>query len=162
MKDDDRFAGLGVETLSEAERESVVELALQVMAQEVADGPVMTGETAAARNLQLKVGRREREVFGCMYLTARNRLIRNEELFEGSIDRATVYPRVLLQKALACNAAAALLWHCHPSGCAEPSASDVGLTGRVKDLLDEIDVRLLDHIVVSRTETVSMAARGLI
>ena len=162
MKDDNRFAGLGVETLSEAERESVVELALEVMAQEVADGPVMAGETAAARYLQLKAGRREREVFGCLFLTTRNRLIRDEELFQGSIDRATVYPRVLLQKALACNAAAALIWHVHPSGCAEPSASDVSLTGRVKDLLDEIDVRLLDHIVVSRTETVSMAARGLI
>ena len=161
MKDDDRFAGPGVEALSEVERESVVKLALKVMAREVADGPVMTGETAAARYLQLKVGRREREVFGCMYLTTRNRLIRNEELFEGSIDRATVYPRVLLQKALASNAAAALLWHCPLSGCAEPSASDVSLTGRVKDLLDEIDVRLLDHIVVSRTETVSMA-RALI
>ena len=162
MKDDDRFAGLGAEALSEAERESVVELALKVMAREVADGPVMTGDTAAARYLQLKVGRREREVFGCMYLTTGNRLIRNEELFKGSIDRAAVYPRVLLQKALACNAASALLWHNHPSGCAEPSACDVSLTERVKDLLDEIDVQLLDHIVVSRTGTVSMAARGLI
>ena len=140
----------------------MVQLALKVMAQEVADGPVMTGETAAARYLQLKAGRRNREVFGCLFLTTRNRLIRDEELFYGSIDRTTVHPRVLLQKALACNAAAVIIWHCHPSGCAEPSASDMSLTNRVKDLFEEVDVRLLDHIVVSRTETVSMAARGLI
>ena len=162
MKDDDRFASLSVETLSEAERESVVKLALKVMAQEVADGPVLTGETAAARYLQLKACRREREVFGCLFLTTRNRLIRDEELFQGSIDRATVYPRVVLQKALAHNAGAIIAYHNHPSSSASPSASDVSLTGRVKDLLDEIDVRLLDHIVVSPTETVSMAARGLI
>ena len=162
MKDDDRFAGLDVETLSEAERESVVKLALEVMAQEVADGPVMTGEAAATRYLQLKTGQRKREAFGCLFLTTRNRLIRDEELFYRSIDRTTVHPRVILQKALAHNAAALICYHNHPSGTAEPSASDMQLTCRTKDLLDEIDVRLLDHIVVSRTETVSMAGCGLI
>ena len=162
MKDDNRFDGLGVETLNEAERESVVRLALKVMAEKVADGPVMTGERDAARYLQLKVGDREREVFGCLFLNTRNRLIRDEELFYGSLDRTTVHPRVILQKALAHNAGAIIAYHNHPSSVAEPSASDMSLTGRVKDLLDEIDVRLLDHIVVSRTETVSMAARGLI
>ena len=161
-KDDNRFAGLGAQALSEAERESVVQLALQVMAQQVADGPVMTGEADAARYLQLKVGGQEREVFGCLFLTTRNRLIRDEALFYGSVDRAAVYPRVILQRALKHNASALICYHCHPSGTAEPSASDMDLTSRCRDLLDEIDVRLLDHIVVSRTETVSMAARGLI
>ena len=162
MKDDNRFAGLGAGALNEAERESVVQLALAVMAEEVADGPVMTGEKAATRYLRLKVGDREREVFGCLFLDTRNRLIRDEPLFYGTVDRATVYPRVILQKALAHNAGALICYHNHPSGTPEPSASDVQLTCRTKDLLDEIDVRLLDHIVVSRTETVSMAARGLI
>ena len=162
MKDDDRFAGLGVGTLSEAERESVVKLALQVMAKEVANGPVMTGEKAAGRYLRLKVGDREREVFGCLFLDARNRLIRDEPLFYGSIDRTAVYPRVILQRALAHNAAGLICYHNHPSGVCEPSASDVRLTCRTKDLLDEIDVRLYDHIVISPTESVSMAARGLI
>ena len=159
---DDRFAGLGVETLNEAERESVVRLALEVMAKDVADGPLMTSEADAVRYLQLKTGGREREVFGCLFLTTRHRLIRDEELFYGSVDRATVHPRVILQKALKHNASALICYHNHPSGTAEPSASDVDLTCRTKDLLDEIEVRLLDHIVVSRTETVSMAARGLI
>ena len=86
---------------------------------------------------------------------------RDEELFYGSLDRTTVHPRVILQKALKHNAGAIVAYHNHPSSAAEPSASDMSLTGRVKDLLDEIDVRLLDHIVVSRTETVSIAVGGL-
>ena len=162
MKDEDRFAGLGAKALNEAERESVVKLALAVMAEEVARGPIMSGETAAARYLQLKAGRREREVFGCLFLTARNRLIRDEELFYGSIDRSTVHPRVILQRALRHNACALICYHNHPSGTAEPSPSDMRLTSRTKNLLEEVDVRLLDHIVVSLTETVSMAARGMI
>ena len=162
MKDKHRFAGLGAEALNEAERESVVKLALTVMAEEVAQGPIMSGETAAARYLQLKTGRLDREVFGCLFLTTRNRLIRDEELFYGSIDRATVHPRVILQKALAHNAAALICYHNHPSGTAEPSSSDMSLTSRTKYLLEEVEVRLLDHIVVSRTDTVSMAARSLI
>ena len=109
-----------------------------------------------------KVGGHEREVFGCLFLNTRNRLIRDQELFYGSLDRTTVHPRVILEKALKHNAGAIIAYHNHPSSVAESSASDMSLTGRVKDLLDEIDVRLLDHIVVSRTETVSMAARGLI
>jgi len=162
MKDDNRFAGLGAQALSEAERDSVVKLACEVMAAEVADGPVIWGDEAASRYLRLKTGRSEREVFGCLFLTTRHRLIRDEEVFYGSIDRTMVYPRVILQKALRHNAAALICYHNHPSGRAEPSPDDVSLTSRVKSLLDEVDVRLLDHMVVSRTETVSMAARGLI
>lgn len=159
---DDRFAGLGAEALSEAERESVVELAKAVMATEVAKGPVMIGEAAASTYLQLKAARREHEVFGCLFLTVRNRLIKDEELFYGTIDGAMVYPRVILQKALAFNAGAVVAYHNHPSAVAEPSMGDVHLTDRVKNLLREIDVELLDHIVVTRTETVSMAERGLL
>ena len=162
MKDEDRFAGVGAEALNEAERDSVVRLACEVMAaEEVQRGPVVTGEADAARYVQLKSARRKREVFGCLFLTTRHRLIRDEE-FYGSLDRTTVHPRVILQKALAHNAGAIIAYHNHPSSVAEPSASDMSLTVRVKDLLEEVDVRLLDHIVVSRTETVSMAARGLI
>ena len=148
--------------LSEPESESVVRLALQVMAKEMASEPVMTGEQAAAKYLQLETGQRERETFGCLFLTTRNRLIRDEELFYRSVDRASVYPRIILQKALAHNAAAIICYHNHPSSEAEPSPSDMTMTSRLKDLLDEINVRLLDHIVVSRKDTVSMAARGLI
>ena len=137
-------------------------LALEVMGGEVARGPLMSSEADTARCLRLKAGRRRREVFGCLFLTTMHCLIRDEELFYGSIDRATVHPRVILQKALAYNAAAVIAYHNHPSGVEEPSLSDMSLTSRTKDLLQEIEVWLLDHIVVSRTGTVSMAARGLI
>ena len=150
MEDEDRFAGLGAEAISEAERESVVKLALEVMATEVVDGPVMSAESAASRYVRLKTGGREREVFGCRYLTTRKRLVRDEELFYGSIDRTTVYSRVILQQALRHNAAALICYQNHPSGTADRSPSDVSLTSRMKDILDEVDVRLLDHIVVSR------------
>ena len=141
MKDEDRFAGLGAQALNEAEGDSVVRLACEVMAEEVARSPVVSGEANAAKYVQLKAGRNEREVFGCLFLTTRHRLIRDEELFYGSIDRTTVHTRVILQKALAHNAAAVSFWHCHPSGCAEPSPSDKQLTSRAKDLLEEVDVR---------------------
>ena len=146
MKDEDRFAGLVAQALNEAERESVVQLACEVMAEEVTRGPLMTSEADAAKYVQLESGRCEREVFGCLFLTTRHRLIRDEELFYGSIDRTTVHPRVILQKALAYNAGAVIFWHNHPSGTAEPSPSDMQLTSRTKDLLEKIDVRLLDHM----------------
>ena len=164
-KDDNRFAGLGAQALSEAERESVVQLALQVMAQQVADGPVMTGEADAARYLRLKAGgQRARGVRLPVPDDEEPSHPRRSELFYG-IDRPqlAVYPRVILQKALEHNASALICYHNHPSGTAraerERHAGDQAAPGISSD---EIDVRLLDHIVVSRTETVSMAARGLI
>ena len=159
---DSRFAGLGVSALSMTERESVVKLAQEVVAQELRDGPVLSGQRAATAHLQLKSARYERETFGCLFLNSRNRLLADEELFHGSVDRTSVYPRVILQRALACNAAGLIMWHNHPSGTAEPSPSDLQLTSRIQSLLEEIDVRLVDHIIVSPTETVSMAARGLL
>ena len=162
MNVENRFAGVAADALSEEERESVVTLASEVMATEVATGPVLEVGEPLRKYLQLKSARLEREVFGCMFLTARDRLIRTEELFFGSVDRSRVYGRVVLQRALACNAAAVIFWHNHPSGSAEPSNSDRRLTVRVRKLLEEVDVRLVDHLVVSRTETVSMAERGWI
>ena len=81
MKDEDRFAGLGAQALNEAERDSVVKLAVEVMAEEVARGPIMSGEADAVKYVQLKTGRSEREVFGCLFLTTRHRLICDEELY---------------------------------------------------------------------------------
>ena len=86
----------------------------------------------------------------------------NEAERESVVRLACEHPQVILQKALAYNAGAVIFWHNHPSGTVEPSPSDMQLTSRTKDLLEEVDVRLLDHIVVSRSETVSMAARGLV
>ncbi|MCZ6658544.1 MAG: DNA repair protein RadC [Gammaproteobacteria bacterium] len=104
----------------------------------------------------------EREVFGCLFLDARHRLLRFEKLFLGSVDRANVYPREVIKQVLACNAAAVIFVHNHPSGVAEPSVSDIELTERLRRLLAELDVKVLDHIVIGSESTVSMAERGLL
>jgi len=114
------------------------------------------------RFLQARMGGHSHEVFACLFLDARHRLLAYEELFHGSVDRATVYPRQLVKRALHHNAAAVVLAHNHPSGVPEPSSSDISLTERLRGVLKEIDVRLLDHVIVGHYREVSLAERGLI
>ena len=104
----------------------------------------------------------EREVFACLFLDTRHRLLRFEKLFHGSVDRADVYPREIAKRALACNAAAVIFGHNHPSGLAEPSTADIAMTERLVGILKELDVRVLDHLIVGIDRTVSMAERGFI
>ena len=87
-------------------------------------------------------------------------MIEVAELFQGTIDGASVHPRVVVQRALACNAAALILFHNHPSGVAEPSHADEAITRRLKDALALIDVRIIDHLVVTAGEAVSLAESG--
>ena len=112
--------------------------------------------------LSQRLGGRSREVFAAMLLDSQHRLIRYSELFFGTIDSASVHPRELLKEAIRVNAAAVILVHNHPSGVAEPSAPDIRLTERLKDLLAEIDVRVLDHMIVAGGEITSLAERGLL
>jgi DNA repair protein RadC len=102
------------------------------------------------------------EVFACLFLDTRHRVIAFEELFHGTIDGATVYPRVVAEKALQHGAAALIVAHNHPSGIGEPSLADQAITRRLKDALALLDIRLLDHFVVGDGTPVSMAARGLL
>jgi len=102
------------------------------------------------------------EVFACLFLDTRHRVIAFEELFHGTIDGATVYPRVVAEKALQHRAAALIVAHNHPSGISEPSLADQAITRRLKDALALLDIRLLDHFVIGEGTPVSMAARGLI
>ncbi|HET6473796.1 MAG TPA: DNA repair protein RadC [Pseudomonadales bacterium] len=114
------------------------------------------------RYLRARLGGRLREVFCAMFLDAQHRLIAFRELFLGTIDSAAVHPREVLREALSFNAAAVIFVHNHPSGVAEPSTSDMRITDRLRHALQLIDVRVLDHIVVSADATVSMAERGLL
>ena len=102
------------------------------------------------------------EVFACLFLDTRHRVIAFEELFHGTIDGATVYPRVVAEKALQHRAAALIVAHNHPSGISEPSLADQAITRRLKDALALLDIRLLDHFVIGEGTPVSMVARGLI
>ncbi len=105
---------------------------------------------------------RPHEVFCCMFLDNRHRVLAFDELFRGTIDNTTVYPREVVKQALQRNAAAVILAHNHPSGVAEPSEADQLITRRIRDALDLVDVRLLDHFVVGDGVCVSLAQRGLL
>lgn len=102
----------------------------------------------------------EHEVFACIFLDNQHRTIAYEELFQGTIDGASVYPREVVKRALRLNAAACVLSHNHPSGVAEPSQADRRITERLKEALDLVGVRVLDHLVVGGEDIVSFAERG--
>lgn len=105
---------------------------------------------------------RPHEVFCCLFLDNRHRVLAFDELFQGTIDNTTVYPREVLRQALRRNAAAVILAHNHPSGVAEPSEADQLITRRIRGALELIDVRLLDHFVVGDGNCTSLASRGLL
>lgn len=128
----------------------------------VAEGPILSCTGSVRRYLRAQLACQPREVFGCLFLDSRHRLIGYEVLFMGTVDRASVHPREILRRSLELNAAALILAHNHPSGVAEPSASDVVLTRDVAELLARVDVRVLDHLVVGRASEVSFAERGLL
>jgi len=102
------------------------------------------------------------EVFAALFLDNKHRVIQFEELFFGTIDSASVHPRQVVKRALYHNAAAAIVAHNHPSGIAEPSRADELLTVRLKEALALVDVRLLDHVVIGDSQTISLAERGLL
>jgi DNA repair protein RadC len=141
---------------------AAVALAERYLACAVAREEVFSASVDVRRYLRHRLGGRPREVFGALFLDAQHRLITFREIFLGTVDSATVHPREVLRETLALNAAAVIFVHNHPSGVAEPSTSDVKITERLRHLLQLIDVRVLDHIVVSGTEAVSMAERGLL
>lgn len=112
--------------------------------------------------LRISMGPEEREIFGVILLDSQHGVLRFERLFYGTIDSASVYPREIVKLALQHNAAAVVLAHNHPSGNPEPSEADIKLTQRVQQALQTVDIRLLDHLIVSGTHSVSLAERALI
>ena len=112
--------------------------------------------------LRLRLGCCEREVFAVLYLSNRNQLISYEELFLGTIDGATVHVREIVKLGLSLNAAAIICAHNHPSGVCEPSHADEMITKRIKDACALVEIRMLDHLIVSGKDAVSLAERGLI
>lgn len=116
----------------------------------------------ASLYLRVELGQLDYESFRVMFLDARHSLISLKEMFRGTIDGAAVYPREVVKAALHFNASAVILTHNHPSGVCEPSAADRAITKRLKDALDLVDVRVLDHIVVGHRDTFSFASNGLL
>ena len=125
-------------------------------------GAALTSPDDTRNYLKLRLYGLPSEVFVCLFLDNRHRVIRYEELFKGTIDGASVHPREVVRRVIETNAAAVILAHNHPSGEAEPSQADLRITQRLKDALALIDVRVLDHVIVGDGATISLAERGLI
>jgi DNA repair protein RadC len=146
-----------------AQLQAVIEMARRALREELAARDLLATPAAVRDWLRLHLGALPREVFVALWLDARNRLIADEVLFTGTLTQTSVYPREVVKRALAHNAAAAILAHNHPSGAAEPSAADELLTRALKEALALVDVRLLDHFIVAGSATpVSFAERGLL
>ena len=130
-------------------------LAASLVARDAVHDPVRAGDYFRAR-----LRGYPHEVFACLFMDNKHRMIAFEELFRGGIDGAEVHPREVVRRCLVHNAAAVILGHNHPSGIAEASAADIAITRRLRDALQLIDVRVLDHFIVGEGLPVSFAARG--
>ncbi len=139
---------------------AALELGTRHMDEALRRGDAVADPGAAGKLIRHRLRDREHEVFACLYLDTRHRMIAFEELFRGGIDGAEVHPREVVRRCLAHNAAAVIFGHNHPSGVAEPSAADRAITLRLREALGLIDVRVLDHFVVGDGQPVSLAARG--
>lgn len=161
--DQDTFCatrGLGVAKFTQLQ--AVLEMARRHATETITDVDVLSAPDATRRYLTTRLAHRPHEVFACVFLNTRNHVIAFEELFRGTIDGAAVYPREVVKAALRHNAAAVILAHNHPSGVAEPSAADRDITRRLIDALALVDIRVLDHLVITPQNAVSLAERGLL
>lgn len=153
-------AGLG--PAKYAQLQAVLEMGRRHLDARLQRGDALASPDDTRRFLLARLRDQPREVFAALFLDNRHRVLAFEELFQGTIDAASVYPREVVRRALTLNAAALIVAHNHPSGVAEPSRADETLTGRLRDALALVDIRLLDHFVIGDGETVSFAERGLL
>jgi len=142
--------------------EDIITMAKRILNRRFAKGQAMTDPQQSKSFLTLKLSQLEHEVFSILFLNNQHKVIAYEELFRGTIDSASVYPREVLKRALHHNAAAIILSHNHPSGEPEPSQSDIQITQKLQQALKMVDIRILDHIIIGGEEPVSLAERGLI
>lgn len=142
-----------------ASQETVISEAKQLSARHLERGEQVTSSQAAKDAIRLHLHDNDCEVFAVLFLDAKFRILAFRELFRGTVNKSIVYPRVVVKEALACNAAAVIMAHNHPSGDTTPSSEDITLTRQLKEILGVIDVRVLDHLVVG-SEIFSMADAG--
>lgn len=142
-------------------RDSLIDSARRCILDRFKAGFKISSPACAEEYVQTMLCDREHEVFAVLFLDNRHRVIDYQEMFRGTVDGTSVYPREVVKEALALNAAAVLLIHNHPSGIAEPSNADQSITRRLKAALELVDIRVIDHLIVGQTVT-SMASRGLL
>ncbi|AMP16061.1 RadC family protein [Collimonas pratensis] len=143
-----------------AQLQAVLELGRRSLTEELQSGNSFDAPVAVKQYLQLLLTNKPYESFLVLFLDVRNRLICADELFRGTLTHASVYPREVVKAALARNAASVMLAHNHPSGTLEPSTADHQLTQTLKQALDLIGVRVLDHFIVAGTQVYSFAEHG--
>ena len=152
----------GLGPAKRAELVAVLELARRALAQQLTQKPLFNTPQAVRDYLQLQLGGLHHEVFAVLFLDSQHRLIALEEMFRGTLTQTSVYPREVVKQALTLNASSVVLAHNHPSGTAQPSRADEALTHTLKAALALVDVRVLDHFVVTASLAVSMAELGLV
>ena len=141
---------------------AIPELARRYYEQALPTGEAIRSPADTEAFLMARLRDLPHELFCCIYLDNRHRIISFEELFRGTIDGTSVYPREVVKQALSFNAAAVILAHNHPSGVAEPSQADERITRRLKAALELVDIRLLDHLVIGDGTSTSLASRGML
>ena len=152
----------GIGAVKYAQLQALLEIGRRYLDENIERAAALEGPAAVRRYLKAMLRHEASEVFGCLFLDTKHRPLAFEILFRGTIDRASVYPREVVRRALLHNAAALILCHNHPSGNSEPSQDDVHLTLSLKRGLALIDVRVLDHIIIGDGEPLSMVEHGWI
>jgi DNA repair protein RadC len=155
-----KVAGIG--PAKRARLLAAFELARRAMGEQLMALPTLSNPRDSGQYLSARLRHLTQEVFACLYLDNHHRVIAFEELFRGTVDGASVHPREVVRACLEHNACAVILAHNHPSGVAEPSAADRAITIQLRDVLNVMGVRVLDHLVIGSGDPVSMAERGMI
>jgi DNA repair protein RadC len=145
-----------------AQLHAALEIGRRYLAAEVQRGHALQNPQATRDYLSLKLRHLSHEVFACLFLDNQHQVICFEEMFRGTLDGASVYPREVVKRALELDAKALIFAHNHPSGVAEPSQADLNLTEKLQQALQLMDIRVLDHFIVGDAEPVSFAERGLL
>ncbi len=152
----------GVGPAKYVQLQAVLEMSTRYLKESIEKQDAISSPEDTRQFLKGKLRHKPYEVFAALFLDNRHQVIHFEELFRGTIDGASVYPREVVKKALEYNAAAMIVAHNHPSGIAEPSQADEHITLRLKKALDLVDIRLLDHIIIGDGDITSLAERGII
>lgn len=142
--------------------QAVLEMARRYFWEELASQPILNSAEGAGKYLRSKMAGLSREIFACLFLNSQHHLIAYEELFQGTINQAPVFPREIARRALYHNAASVILAHNHPSGVAEPSTADRDITRVIRQALNVLDIQVLDHLIVGQTRVYSFADHGLL
>lgn len=159
---DDFSRTKGIGPAKYVQLQAVLEMSKRYLRETLEKQDIIANPEDTRQYLKSQLRDKPYEVFAALFLDNRHQIIKFEELFRGTIDGASVYPREVVKKALEQNAAALIIAHNHPSGVAEPSSADERITLRLKDALGLVDIRLLDHLIIGDGEIVSLAERGVL